>query len=1305
MKFIFNNCATTKVILCGLFALFAAISSAQDIFYQLSTATTLNPAPVTISPPGNYPYGAAAPVTGNLWNVVDRNTALPMNTMVGSTLTYSINNQASGGIVKDSANNALSGVSLSITYYSAVTTSTRSEPETGTAGEATIQPGGITANVPWRSYYGGGNGFTFTFLGLPASTPLGLYVYGVNGATAGSVSGASISILPANALGGNTTNAQTYPGALANSAGAYGAIWTGTSPNYTLMPTNTWQVIYGKTDSSGNFSFKHNGGGNGAYLSGFQLAALSAPTLTGPTNQTAIAGNNLILTGTANGLPLPAFQWRSNSINILGATDATLPLNNVQYSQNGVVYSLLAINLVGAVTNSMTLSVIVKPSITGLNNQAATTGNTVIISPTVSGVPTPACRWQYGGVNLVDGATGNGSTISGSATTTLNVTSAQTADSGAYSLFASNTAGITTNSMNLTVSSGNVAPTITGPANQTVVQGSNATFSTSVSGLPVPTLQWTVNGTSLQGETNSNLTLTNVAYSQNSYAYSLMASNTAGSTTNSATLFVLVPPTISLQPTNLIVTNTQSATFGVTASGVPTPNYQWYFNGNQVSSATLTNYLIDSASPANLGNYTVVISNSVGVVTSSVASLTVNSTMGITTTVPANGAGAVCYDTQLHVTFNGTPKLRTAGKIKIYNATNSSTPVDTIDLSLCFTNDINYAVNIQPYTIGGSSLNVFPIIISGNVATIYPHQSLLTSNQTYYVTIDDGVFTDNSGAYFTGITAANVWRFTTKMSGPINATNLVVDADGSGDFATIQGAVNFVPSGNATPTFINVRNGTYTEIVNINSRNNVDLRGQSRSGTMIGYPNNNSVNPGAPQRSSSIVNANDCTFETLTLTNMTPSGGGQAEAADVEGTRAIFYNMELDSHQDTFLVHSSGKLVYFQDSLVAGDTDFNWGYGTVYYTNCEMRSYGANVTQPRNPVGQRGFGFMNCRITAANAGVSSIGLGRTFGQTNAQALFAYCLMADAVTGFGDAGSTNTADYACSNLTATASKSLANSVHLTGSNPDAVAVQSAATWLYGWQPQVAPNILSQPTNQSASGGQQILLSVGATGIPAPAYQWKLNGVNIFGATNATLTFVNISVTNSGTYSVVASNTIGTMVSSNATITVANTAPSFTPVSDIIINAGATLEVTNIASDIDVPPQTLTFAMLSSPTNSTLDSSGVFSWRPSVNQAGTTNQVGVKVTDNGTPSLSATNNFKVIVNPVTRPSLGAVVYNDGPFSMVVSGGTVGPDYVIEASTNLTSWQTLLITNSPPQTFSFTDMNNASLSMRFYRARLKP
>jgi len=215
-----------------------------------------------------------------------------------------------------------------------------------------------------------------------------------------------------------------------------------------------------------------------------------APSAASVTNQTVVAGNSTALNATISGCPVPALQWCSHSVALVNQTNALLALNNVQYAQNGTVYSLVASNTVGGVTNYMTLTVLVTPAITGPANQAAPIGATVTISTTVTGVPTPVTRWWFGGNSLSDGATGNGSTISGSATGTLVINNAQAADTGTYSLVATNSAGMVTNSMTLIVSSTNVAPGIVGPTDQTVVQSNNATFTASTTGLPLPTLQW-----------------------------------------------------------------------------------------------------------------------------------------------------------------------------------------------------------------------------------------------------------------------------------------------------------------------------------------------------------------------------------------------------------------------------------------------------------------------------------------------------------------------------------------------------------------------------------------------------------------------------------------------------------------------------------------------------------------------------------------------------------------------------------------------------------------------------------------------
>jgi hypothetical protein len=167
--------------------------------------------------------------------------------------------------------------------------------------------------------------------------------------------------------------------------------------------------------------------------------------------------------------------------------------------------------------------------------------------------------------------------------------------------------------------------------------------------------------------------------------------------------------------------------------------------------------------------------------------------------------------------------------------------------------------------------------------------------------------------------------------------------------------------------------------------------------------------------------------------------------------------------------------------------------------------------------------------------------------------------------------------------------------------------------------------------------------------------------------------------------------------------ANSAPSLAPVSDLAVNAGVALTVTNIASDPD-PAQTLTFGLLGGPAGSTLNTTnGVFSWRPLVSQADSTNLITVAVTDNGTPALSATNSYTVTVNPLTPAALGSPALAGHQVSLMVAG-PLGPDYTLLTSTNLANWQPLLTTNPPATPFSLTDTNPGAAA-RFYRLQLGP
>ena len=169
---------------------------------------------------------------------------------------------------------------------------------------------------------------------------------------------------------------------------------------------------------------------------------------------------------------------------------------------------------------------------------------------------------------------------------------------------------------------------------------------------------------------------------------------------------------------------------------------------------------------------------------------------------------------------------------------------------------------------------------------------------------------------------------------------------------------------------------------------------------------------------------------------------------------------------------------------------------------------------------------------------------------------------------------------------------------------------------------------------------------------------------------------------------------------------NTPPRIGFVANRTVNPGATLLVTNTASDSDLPPQMLTFGAANTfPTNATLNaSSGFFSWRPLVSQANTTNLIQIKVTDSGQPSLSATNSFSVIVNPISPPVLSSITVNGGQINLVVNGPS-GPDYTLLTSTNLVAWQSMLTATSPVLPVVLVDTNYPNGTARFYRLQLGP
>ena len=310
--------------------------------------------------------------------------------------------------------------------------------------------------------------------------------------------------------------------------------------------------------------------------------------------------------------------------------------------------------------------------------------------------------------------------------------------------------------------------------------------------------------------------------------------------------------------------------------------------------------------------------------------------------------GNVCSDTPLRLTFKQPPVLGSAGKIEVRRASDGAV-VEKIELGAAEYVD-RFGAN------SGFLLRYEPVLIEDCTALIRLRSRSLAAGESYIVHIGPEVFED-----FAGI--AQGWTFQTKAAMPRNPDRVTVAVDGSGDFCTVQAAVDQIEPHRDRRAVIFVRKGTYREMVRIGrERRHIHLEGEDRAGTVIRYANNDKLNPGWIQRAVLGSEADDFVLENLTVHNTTPYKGSQAEAVFVNGERCVLRRANFLSFQDT--LNLSGR-VYVAESYIEGDVDFVWGYGTACFERCELRTmHDGYIVQARNSAARAGYVFLDCRLTA-----------------------------------------------------------------------------------------------------------------------------------------------------------------------------------------------------------------------------------------------------------------------------------------------------------------------------------------------------
>jgi pectinesterase len=226
---------------------------------------------------------------------------------------------------------------------------------------------------------------------------------------------------------------------------------------------------------------------------------------------------------------------------------------------------------------------------------------------------------------------------------------------------------------------------------------------------------------------------------------------------------------------------------------------------------------------------------------------------------------------------------------------------------------------------------------------------------------------------------------------------IVVAQDGSGNYKTVQEAVNSVPDNGTTPTEIYIKKGVYKEkLILPASKRGVSFIGEDENNTIITYDDYASKKDtsgkdlGTSRSSSFYIYGAGFTAKNITFQN---SSGpvGQAVAVYVGGDRACFINCRFLGFQDTLYTYGRGTRQYYKNCYVEGTTDFIFGASTSLFEDCELycKKGGAYLTAASTlDTTAYGYVFIKCKITG-DAPDNSFSLGRPW-RPYAKVVYLYC---------------------------------------------------------------------------------------------------------------------------------------------------------------------------------------------------------------------------------------------------------------------------------------------------------------------------
>lgn len=232
--------------------------------------------------------------------------------------------------------------------------------------------------------------------------------------------------------------------------------------------------------------------------------------------------------------------------------------------------------------------------------------------------------------------------------------------------------------------------------------------------------------------------------------------------------------------------------------------------------------------------------------------------------------------------------------------------------------------------------------------------------------------------------------------------DFVVASDGTGDFKTVQEAINAVPPLRKNRTRIFIKNGIYKEKLLLPpTASEVTLVGEDVLHTILAFDdfasrkNRFGEEMGTSSSSSFFVYGDGFEAENLTFENSAGSVG-QAVAVRVDGDRVKFTNCRFLGNQDTLYPHGKSSRQYYKNCYIEGTVDFIFGWSTAVFDSCQLfcKAPGYITAASTEEQTKVGFVFLNCKISGS-APAQSVYLGRPW-RPFAKTVFIGCEMSDVI---------------------------------------------------------------------------------------------------------------------------------------------------------------------------------------------------------------------------------------------------------------------------------------------------------------------